>query len=588
MARDQRYRQELQVLSNYSSGLVDLESFRLLYDSINSSLDLQSVPLDEPEMPIRFKKLIYFRDATDLSLSNLELISIVLLIFRTRGLSRWLSFNLFSKEIKELEQSYFLSRMSLLLLLFHERKKGFDLVHKHVRYLEDLDNPETALTITQNDYFSAISGVKMILPKVAILSTQSNFKLPSTTQSNFKLPSTKMNQLIPILMESNAKAFLQLLLEYGLNERILNYLEHNYPDARVYLKSQMSFTVSRLPNADLSFDEILAKEGANFLGEIAEDVEIWHQRFLVKKETLFEFDGAGSHLLPFVAGHWQYTTGSKTDRNRVFLSEPIFKVEPIEEAIFLSNRADENWFHLLLDTLPRYLFLKNLSPSIPVLIREDLPATTREFLHKILERPIIELTPNSRLKIKKLHFIAARSTCFDSLTHEVDAQVKFSPKVIHQLVEWIQASLKDSLDLGPLELAFFKRNSRQRRILDTSKIEGVAKSENLEIIEDNEDLYRNQVAIFSKLKMGVIPGGAMLANMVFMKPGSTILCLKSSRQADLELWKKLAEAVGLNYFEVTGTPSYHGRNTLQRDHSNYYISPRKFRRILVEVTRSKT
>ena len=124
--------------------------------------------------------------------------------------------------------------------------------------------------------------------------------------------------------------------------------------------------------------------------------------------------------------------------------------------------------------------------------------------------------------------------------------------------------------------------------MDTSKIEGVAKSENLEIIEDNEDLYRNQVAIFSKLKMGVIPGGAMLANMVFMKPGSTILCLKSSRQADLELWKKLAEAVGLNYFEVTGTPSYHGRNTLQRDHSNYYISPRKFRRILVEVTRSKT
>jgi hypothetical protein len=274
--------------------------------------------------------------------------------------------------------------------------------------------------------------------------------------------------------------------------------------------------------------------------------------------------------------------------DKVFIKAPVSEIQSIPEAIFLSNRADENWFHLLMDTLPRYLFLKDLAPQIPVLIRADLPLTTKEFLHKVLGRQIVELSPNSIVNAEKLHLLAARSTCFDSISDENETQVSFSPLIIKMLVEWIGESLGVMQVNNAMSSGFFKRGSRQRRILNSGRIEKEALKKGLQIIEDNENTYRNQISIFSRLRFAVIPGGAMLANMIFMKPGSTVLCLRGSRQNDLDLWKKLAEAVGLNYFEIAGPPSYHGRNKLQRDHSNYFISSRKFRRTLSEVMRSIT
>ena len=365
-------------------------------------------------------------------------------------------------------------------------------------------------------------------------------------------------------------------------------MKQNYPDARTYLDTHVPLKTVRMKNADLTFDEIAREQRFKLSGEVVNDVEVWHQRFLVKGDTLLEFDSAGSHRLPFVAGHWQYTVASEVDRDKVIIQNPIISMESIDKAIFLSNRADENWFHLLLDTLPRYLFFKDLSPIIPVLIREDLPRTTKEFLYKVLNRPIIELPSNSNIPIGTLHLLAARSTCFDTTNEEVDIQVKFSPEVLKILVSWIEASLENVSTKDAPSAAYFRRSSRQRRTVNALKIEKIAKSKGLTVIEDNELLYRNQVGIFSGLKLAVIPGGAMLANMIFMQPGGAILCLRGSRQNNLELWRKLADAVGLDYFEVVGPATYHGRNALQRDHSNYYIFAAKFRRTLSVVMRSIT
>lgn len=599
MAREQRYRQEIQILSDYSNGVGGLDQYLHLYDKVQ-----EFTKAIEPKAPIKpqeatsetrvihFRKLVYFQEATEIPLRSAETWRILGLILRTRGLIRWLSFNFFSLEIEELERSYFLSRFALFRMMLRHREIIKTQIQLHVRYLAEIENHDSVLTVTQNDYFRAISGVKMHLPDVAILSTQGNFQPEAskigTVMLKINWKDKKVSTLVSRLMEHDAKALLQLLLEFGVSDPLLQYMERNYPDARVYLDSQSSLKVVRMDNADRTFDQIAAAQGFHLKGDILENIEVWHQRFLLKEQILFEFDGAGSHRLPFVAGHWQYTIGSKIENEKVFINHPISREEPIPEAIFLSNRADENWFHLLLDTLPRYLFLKDLPPEIPVLIREDLPITTKEFLYQILDRPIIELRSNSNLMVKKLHLLAARSTCFDSISDEIDLQVSFSPIVIKLLVEWIKESQAGLQFNATANSVYFTRSSRQRRILNSQKIEKIVLAMGLEIVEDNESLYRNQVAIFSSLKMAAIPGGAMLANMIFMQPGSYILCLRSSRQNDLELWRKLAAAVELNYFEVTGPPSYHGTNILQRDHSNYLISSRKFRRILSEVMRFTT
>jgi hypothetical protein len=593
MATDNRYRQEIQILRDYSNSSGTIEQYELLFHRVKKSIEQIDVINEESEeapiIPVRFMKLVYFKETPEFPFTSSDKWKILGLILKTRGLSRWLSFNFFSSHIKELERSYFLSRIALFRIMLKNKEIIQKQIGQHIRYLSDLEDIDNVPTVTQNDYFRAISGVKMILPDVSILSTHDNFQIDVKAMAK---RTSEMEQapsdLIPRLMKHNAKSFLLLLLEFNISEELLQYIKRTYLDAHTYLDTHVALKTVRLARADLTFDEIAIEQNFELTGEVVDDVEVWHQRFLVKGNSLLEFDVAGSHRLPFVAGHWQYTVASEVESDKVFIQTPLVTEKEIGEAIFLSNRADENWFHLLLDTLPRYLFLKDLPDKIPVLIRGDLPVTTKEFLYKILNRPIIELPSNSRVRVRKLHLLAARSTCFDTINEEVDVQVKFSPAVLKLLVEWIKISLDISRIPAASTRAYFRRSSRQRRAINFQKIERVAESRGLNVIEDNEVLYRNQVEIFSGLKLAVIPGGAMLANMIFMKPGGAILCLRGSRQNDLELWRKLADAVGLNSFEVVGPATYYGRNALQRDHSNYYIFPTKFLRTLSAVMHSNT
>jgi len=573
-----RYRRAKKILSNFSSGLIDIEQCNSLYNVIEGLLSHQQVIVERK--PVHFKKLIYSKECIQRPVSNQEILKIIFLIIKTRGLIRWLSFNLLSSQIAQLESSYFLSRFSLFRILLRNNTIVVEQIRNHLQWVSEVENPTKILSVTQNDYFSAISGVKMSLPTLSILSVQGNFR-PEPQEK------VMVSDLIPQLMHLNARALLQLLLEFGVSQNVSEYMGRNYPDAKAFLDSQIPLTTFRMENANKTFDEISGTRG-NVKTDVLEDIEIWHQRFLIKNQILFEFDAAGSHQLPFVAGHWQYTMRSKMDQNKVFINEPIAQDDYIPEAIFLSGRADENWFHLLLDTLPRYLSFDKLPADLPVLIREDLPPTTKEFLRQIIKRPLVELQSNSRQSVGKLHLIAARSTCYDSISSDVSEQVIFSPQTIRLLADWILDSTKKRTPIKVSSSAYFRRSSRQRRILNDNQIEKVVTDKVLQIVDDNLDLYRNQVSLFSNLKIAVIPGGAMLANMIFMKPNSTILCLRSSRRNDLELWKKLAAAVQINYYEVTGPPSYFGKNQLQRDHSNYLISSRKFRRILSEVMQSIT
>ena len=165
MATDNRYRQEIQILTNYSHGSGTIEEYELLFGLIEASIEPIEVDEQEvsgesaPAIPIRFKKLVYFAEGTEIPLNSADKWKILGLILKTRGLSRWLSFNFFSSQIRELERSYFLSRVALFRMMFKDREIIKKQIEMHIRYLSDLEEVDSAPTVSQNDYLRAISGV---------------------------------------------------------------------------------------------------------------------------------------------------------------------------------------------------------------------------------------------------------------------------------------------------------------------------------------------------------------------------------------------------------------------------------------------
>ena len=215
---------------------------------------------------------------------------------------------------------------------------------------------------------------------------------------------------------------------------------------------------------------------------------------------------------------------------------------------------DENWYHFLIDTLPRLSFFEGVSMDVPLLIRADIPNTTKEFLARITKRKIVELAPSTRVKVAKLYVCPGRSSVFDSKPPKHESWIKFSPEVLIQMRDRIMDGLSNSTSPFILSSVLLSRKSSTRNLLNYKSIEKLAFKLHVPVYELDEDFFRNQVHIFAGAKHVISPGGAVLANIIFMKPGSKVTVLRSYGNNKLNIWQQLAEISQVEFSEVRGIP----------------------------------
>jgi hypothetical protein len=386
---------------------------------------------------------------------------------------------------------------------------------------------------------------------------------------NMSLPNSTLARIIR-WNSSCAIAFIRQSVSLKESLQLQKYLEF-FPDFQDLLNSRVSLEFIFHPQSHETFDQRLRD---NLLGvqDKFTDVEIWHQRFIIKKSSWLLIDSTCSPSLEFVAGHWQFLEQSKVEQSKVEMLRPRDANRvTVDKAIFLIGRVDENWYHLLLDTLPRYLLLKEVSPEVPVLIRGDLPQTSKTLIERLLEREIIYVQPEDLVLVKTLYFVPARSTVYDSTPEKNQERVSYSPVIIQKQREWILQSfpLKKS-QVYPVRI-FLSRKASYRNLLNIEAVSSLLRRNEFQVVEPDESFYLNQARFFSEANTVFSPGGAILANIIFMRRGSRVVSIRSWRGSDVPLWKLLSEACEVSHSEVIGIPSYFGLKPLLRAHSSYYV-----------------
>jgi hypothetical protein len=191
--------------------------------------------------------------------------------------------------------------------------------------------------------------------------------------------------------------------------------------------------------------------------------------------------------------------------------------------------------------------------------------------------------PEQVFSIEKLFLIASRSTAFDSKSPRNLEQVKFPRGIYQDLQSYIFEQLpKKRLSEYPKKL-FLPRKSKYRNLLNGARVSNIISNLGFSVIESNIDFYRRQYYLFNQTETVLSPGGACLANIIFMQPGSRVLLIRSWRDSDLLLWKKLAEVCDVNFDEAIGIPTYYGPDALKRQHSNFYLPLRRVRKLLRSI-----
>ena len=379
----------------------------------------------------------------------------------------------------------------------------------------------------------------------------------------------------------NSKFFIIFVLRNHLYDFVKEFVHHRYLALSDEFKRTAHLQFDDHPLSNMNLDDLYLKKGFNAYEQIL-NVEILHQVLIKVGENILNLDSTSSVKQKFVSGLWTYLYRPFRYQDLTVLVLPEINSNSMSEGIYLIGRCDENWYHFLHDTLPRLLFFENIPIDVPLLIRSDIPRTTKEFISKISDRKIIELEPNTRIKVAKLYVCPGRSTVYDVKPPRHENWVEFSPIVLSKLRESIMDCLADESSTNSLGTVLISRKSSKRNLLNAESIKKVVSEGHVPIYELDQDFFQDQIKIFANTKHIISPGGAVLANIIFMRLGSKVTVLRSYGHNKLNIWKQLAEITKVEYSEVKGIPSYWGFNLLRRVHSNFYISPRKLRRMLSE------
>jgi len=405
--------------------------------------------------------------------------------------------------------------------------------------------------------------------KLEVWLQKSYYIIPN--QSMFKLLDLKIefnndrNSILKEISRNSPKLFWKILTELDSTKINAVNLQKHAPIFSDFILSYKKLKCTYDVNAHLTLDEVFAKSRPI---QKIRDAEIWHAIHVVKDDNWIIKDVTEHPKQKFVAGHSHFSV--KTTKE-VMLAIPKGKLVKIDSGFLLTKRCDENWYHFLIDLLPQVVFLRNLPPTTEIIVRDDLPDTAKSIL-KFFDLKTKYINVNSRVNVKNLYYIPHRSSIFDSPVRVGNfPRVLFPEQTILKLREKLKRYDFKNEELIDYSKVFVTRVGKYRNCQNLVEVEQVLREEGFKEIANDKKYLKQQFTLFRNSDRMFLSGGAMVANMIFMKEHASIIVLGSWRSASLGLWGNLGHILGIKVIEIKGIPTSFSMNYSRRLHSDYFV-----------------
>ena len=296
---------------------------------------------------------------------------------------------------------------------------------------------------------------------------------------------------------------------------------------------------------------------------------------ILNSKTLFIYDRSDDPRLTDVAGNQFIEFGSISDLNHAY-TVLSHVTRHIEEGIHLISRRNDNWFHWLIETLPRLLLLpEDINKEVPLIISSSISSTAMESLKLLTERELFEVGENEVLEVNKLYLPGPAVYHPDSSEMNWDKRTGVNQAVLKSLRQLILSKLQ----IEPVKRhnIFFGRYSPYRKLINIKQIEKILTNDyDFQSINPDQLNFQEQVKLFSQTRTVIIPGGAAMANFIFLPENAKTLVLVSDLLRGYEMPAALASVANARCSVVLGphlgsSPQVFSRHDLF--HSDYFIDP---------------
>ena len=272
----------------------------------------------------------------------------------------------------------------------------------------------------------------------------------------------------------------------------------------------------------------------------------------------------------FVSGQWDHVFGwpwKSSALIRPFVNSHL----EIEKGALLSGRNDANWYHWIIEYLPRLHAYEKLPTDIPLVVSAGMPRNFMRPLELLTNRKVISVDRERTATFDELWVAPPVVQVLDS------SHVKFKSGLVvnSDCLRGLRSQLTDKIQpVGPSKI-FLKRNSEHRGLINQDEVQAAFERLGFTAVEVSSLTFDEQVSVFSAADVIVGAGGAVMANYLFAKPKAKIIALASQASAGFYLPAVIADVAGAEFSYFFGKTAKNVRSFDSRlawMHSDFVIN----------------
>ena len=225
-----------------------------------------------------------------------------------------------------------------------------------------------------------------------------------------------------------------------------------------------------------------------------------------------------------------------------------WKSKSIEEAIFVGT--SQNWFHFIIEYLPRYLSIPNHLRSTQTIIPKQTHKQIIELLGIIGFDKLIETDTFETVHVGKLTTILdyrfSHSFVFPAINNELLKLQTFFSQIV----------TPDNARKSSDRILIMRPSATFRKMKNSAQLISVLSKFGFEAIYPEKLSFLQQVQYFRNAKIIVGQSGAALTSILFCSQQSRIIELGSWDKLNQQFfWRSFAEVLGLNITSICAKPN---------------------------------
>lgn len=305
-----------------------------------------------------------------------------------------------------------------------------------------------------------------------------------------------------------------------------------------------------------------------------DNVSVTNGGVIVDRDCFLDWDSAQHPALDFVAGNHNSVIGSSANMDMCFVKE-VEIGETYESAILLGSRVDSNWFHFLIETLPRLFFVDEVLPkSIPVIVSSRIPDTAMEALRMVTGREVITVDAGVRTSVG--HGYVPGPSIYHPDTQFIWNRadlIELNFKSLAKLRVIVLGTVKPS---SSSKKTYWLRPGSHRVVTNERIVRKTLLGLGFLLNKPGDLSFKEQVKSIYESNHLVTSGGAAMSNFIFASEGASITVLVSKYGKTYPMPGFLASVSGAKLELIGGTSRFLSLSTslVAKAHASFRINPR--------------